>query len=310
MWQAIELRDLNVFLVLADELHFGRTGERLGLTPSRVSQSIRALELKLGSQLVHRTSRRVRLTPFGAVFRDQAQPAYDELRGVLERASAAARGLQGTLRLGMFSRAAGGDRLLEITAAYEETFPDSGVEVVQVSWDDPFAQLRAGDVDLLASWLPLQQRDLVIGPTLARYERVLAVGRDHPLADRELISAEELGEQPIARFDGWPKELRDGWTPPRTPGGRPIAAVRIPAGERTPLGIAIRIARGELVHLTATDAGPFAASPDIANIPVSGLPALRSALVWRRRHHDPRVSAFIRIAGETLRAGRRQGRGS
>lgn len=184
MWEAVDLRELRVFLALAEELHFGRTAERLGLTASRVSQSLRDLEQKVGAQLVYRTSRRVRLTPFGETFLAESQPAYDQLCKVLERTSAAAKGLQGTLRLGMFSRAAGGEKLLDIAAAFEEAHAHAEVEIVQVSWDDPFAQLREGDVELLASWLPLKQPDLVIGPTLARYERVLAVGRTHPLADR------------------------------------------------------------------------------------------------------------------------------
>jgi DNA-binding transcriptional LysR family regulator len=66
MWEAVELREIRVFLTLADELHFGRSAERLGLTTSRVSQSLRALERKLGGPLMHRTSRRVALTPSGS----------------------------------------------------------------------------------------------------------------------------------------------------------------------------------------------------------------------------------------------------
>jgi DNA-binding transcriptional LysR family regulator len=41
MWSSVELREIRVFLALCEELHFGRTAERLGLTPSRVSQIIR-----------------------------------------------------------------------------------------------------------------------------------------------------------------------------------------------------------------------------------------------------------------------------
>ena len=65
MWQTVELREIRVFLTLTEELHFGRTAERLGLTQSRVSQTLRALERSLGDRLVDRTSRRVTLTPAG-----------------------------------------------------------------------------------------------------------------------------------------------------------------------------------------------------------------------------------------------------
>jgi arginine decarboxylase len=60
------MRELRLFLALAEELHFGRTAERLGLTTSRVSQTLSALERKLGGQrLLSRTSRVVDLTESG-----------------------------------------------------------------------------------------------------------------------------------------------------------------------------------------------------------------------------------------------------
>jgi DNA-binding transcriptional LysR family regulator len=80
MWETIELRELRVFVTLAEELHFGRSAERLGLTQSRVSQSLRELEAKLGGRLVYRTSRRVELTPLGERFRADALPVYRHRR--------------------------------------------------------------------------------------------------------------------------------------------------------------------------------------------------------------------------------------
>jgi DNA-binding transcriptional LysR family regulator len=83
MWQTVDLGEVRVFLTLAEELHFGRTAERLQVTPSRVSQSLRGLEHKLGAQLVHRTSRRVRLTRFGERFLAEVRPPYEQLTGAL-----------------------------------------------------------------------------------------------------------------------------------------------------------------------------------------------------------------------------------
>ncbi len=65
MWRDVELRDLRIFLVLADELHFGRTAERLGISQPTVSEAVRVLESRLGVKVFDRTSRRVRLTPAG-----------------------------------------------------------------------------------------------------------------------------------------------------------------------------------------------------------------------------------------------------
>lgn len=51
MWEAVDLREIRVFLTLAEELHFGRSADRLGVSQSRVSQTVRQLETKLGTPL-------------------------------------------------------------------------------------------------------------------------------------------------------------------------------------------------------------------------------------------------------------------
>ena len=61
MWRDVELRELRIFLVLADELHFGRTAERLGISQPGVSEAVRVLESRLGVKFFDRTSRRVRV---------------------------------------------------------------------------------------------------------------------------------------------------------------------------------------------------------------------------------------------------------
>ena len=302
MWQTVDLRELRLFLTLSEELHFGRTAERLRLTPSRVSQSLRELEHKLGAELVHRTSRRVQLTPFGEQFEREIGPAVAQLDGVLERSNTAARVLEGTLRLGLLSGPASGPHLVDIIHAFEELHPECRVEVVQMSWDEPFGPLRENEVGLMASWVPLQQPDLVIGPTLTEQPRVLAVARDHPLADRETLDVEELAEHRVLRFDNWPRELHEAVLPSRTPAGRPIPSTRIPVGDRAPLDVAIRVARGELVFPTVTSAASYMGGDlDLAFVPITGMPPLRSALVWRRPARDPKLRAFVRVARTILR---------
>lgn len=304
MWQTVELRELRLFLTLAEELHFGRTAERLRLTPSGASQTLRGLEHRLGAQLVHRTSRQVRLTPFGERFLREVEPAYARLTAVLERTSAATRTPEGTLRLGLLSGPAGGPHLIDIIRAFEAQHPECTVEVVQMSWDDPFGRLRESDVDLMATWIPLEQPDLVVGPILVKERRVLAVARDHPLAERDSVDVEVLADYPVARFENWPTEMHEVVVPSRTPGGRPTAGVRIPVGERAVLDVAVRVARGEVIHPTVASAASYMGDLDLAFVPITGLPPLRSALVWRRRAGDLRLRAFVRVARHILRGGR------
>jgi DNA-binding transcriptional LysR family regulator len=303
VWEAVDLRELRVFLTLAEELHFGRTAERLRLTPSRVSQSLRELEDKLGAQLVHRTSRRVQLTSYGARFREDVGPAYGDLSRVLEQTHAAARSLAGSLRLGLFSAPAEGPHLVNIVDTFGALHPESEVDVVQLSWDDPLGPLRQGDVDLIACWLPIEQPDLVVGPVLTRQPRALVVAREHPLAERAEVSLEELADYAVPRFDGWPREMHEALLPSRTPSGRPIPGIRIPVGERNFLEISHRVARQEIVFPTVASAAPLMSlgQYDLVHPPLTGMPPMRSALVWRRRARDPKLREFIRTARRVLR---------
>ncbi|MFF1876232.1 LysR family transcriptional regulator, partial [Kitasatospora herbaricolor] len=61
----MELRDIEIFLTLAEELHFGRTAEKLYISAPRVSQAIAQQEKRIGAPLFERTSRKVTLTPLG-----------------------------------------------------------------------------------------------------------------------------------------------------------------------------------------------------------------------------------------------------
>jgi DNA-binding transcriptional LysR family regulator len=304
MWEAIDLRELRVFLTLAEELHFGRTAERLRLTPSRVSQSLRELEDKFGAQLVHRTSRRVQLTSFGERVLDEVGPAYDELSRALEHAHAAAQSLAGTLRLGIFSAPAEGPHFVGIVDRFGALHPECDVDIVQLSWDDPLVPLREGEVDLIACWVPIEQRDLVVGPILNRQERALAVAQEHPLAERTSVSVEDLAEHSVPRFDGWPRALQEELFPTKTPSGRPIPGVRIPAGERGFLEMAHRVARQEFVFPTVVTVAPYMGLGqfDFVYVPIRGMPPTRSALIWRRGARDPKLREFVRVAREVLKA--------
>src|SRR5688500_9971630 len=96
----VELRDIEIFLTLAEELHFGRTAQRLHVSQARVSQAIRAQERRIGATLFDRTSRAVTLTPIGKQLRDDLRAGYDTIQKGLATASESARGVSGTVRIG------------------------------------------------------------------------------------------------------------------------------------------------------------------------------------------------------------------
>jgi DNA-binding transcriptional LysR family regulator len=301
MWQGIELRELRAFLVLAEELHFGRTAARLGLTQSRVSQSVRALERKLGVVLAHRTSRRVTLTAAGERFRDEAGAAMSALEEVLRSTHDARRRLTEPVRLGVAAAARVGPRLRSIIGAFEASHPGSSVQVVGLPFRDRFGPLRRGEVELMVTGLPLAQPDLVAGPVLEREPRMLAVARDHPLARRKDVSIEDLADHQVGQLEiALPPELAEELAPRRTPTGRPIprAGPRIQDASE----LIVAVASGRIVQpVTAAFAETYR-HPEVIFVPIRDLPLARTVLAWRRRDRHPALREFLRIAQAELTA--------
>jgi DNA-binding transcriptional LysR family regulator len=298
MWESIELRELRVFLLLADELHFGRTARRAALTQSRVSQILRSLEQKLGVQLVERTSRRVALTAAGDRFRAEAGAAVAGLDAALRATADSSRLVTEPLRLGVIAAAAVGPRLRAAIDAYEAAHPDSSVQVVGLPFRDRLGPLRRAEVDVVVTTLPLGQPDIVTGPVLSRSPRYLAVARDHPLAEGDEVSIEDLADHAIARLDIIaPSELAEEMAPHRTPAGRRIQRVDLRIQEVSELLMAI--ARRQVVQpVTATFTSTYG-HPDVVYRRIRDLPPTRAALAWRRRDRSPALRAFLKIARET-----------
>lgn len=102
-----ERYEIETFLTLADELHFARTAERLCVSPGRVSQTIKALERRVGGALFERSSRRVTLTEAGRRFRDDLLPAYRQVQRAFADARSRFLDVSGVLRLGFTAPWAG-----------------------------------------------------------------------------------------------------------------------------------------------------------------------------------------------------------
>jgi DNA-binding transcriptional LysR family regulator len=287
----LEMRELECFLVLAEELHFGRAGERLYVSQSRVSQLLRALESRIGARLVERTNRRVSLTPLGERFRGALRPAYDQLRDVVEQTRAEARGVRGVLRLGFQGQVS--ERVMVEIDTFESRFPGCTTEITELPLSDPFGALRRGEVDAAIVLLPVEEPDLVVGPTFSRQQQNVAVSVRHPFADRESVSAEELADfRLIAPAEPAPAYWRDAQTPPRTPNGRPIPRASTIATLQE--GIT-RTAANRGAMLLCGPTAEYHARRDIAFVPVTGLPASALGLVWPRTAETPVVRAFADV---------------
>lgn len=293
--RTVELADIEAFLVLAEELHFARTAERMHVSPARVSQRIRALEHDLGGSLFVRTSRHVALTPLGAQLRDELAPAYKMFGAALDHARDTARSPFGVLRVG-FTATTGGRDLDRLMIAFERRHPGCGIVLHEVTGMDQLGPLRAGEIDVLADWLALDDPDFTLGPSIGAYPWVLAVAADHPLATRESVPARVLTDYPVARWNAtsFPRSMLRGIILDRTPPGRCVQMHPTPV--RTIGEGASLIARGHAIHPTVAAVSHTLAGHDIALIPIRDLEPLPLGLIWVTAHENSRIRALADTA--------------
>ncbi|PWS44392.1 LysR family transcriptional regulator, partial [Streptomyces sp. FT05W] len=141
----VERLEIEVFLALAEELHFGRTAERLGVSQGRVSQIVKGIERRIGAPLFDRTSRRVALTPLGRQLRTDLEPHHRGIQQAVDRATETARGLTGRLTVG-YTAAWNGSLLLEAADRLRTRHPECAVDILEDSYGATLRSLRTGRV--------------------------------------------------------------------------------------------------------------------------------------------------------------------
>ena len=298
MWYDVELRELRIFLVLADELHFGRTAERLGISQPGVSEAVRVLESRLGVKIFDRTSRRVSLTAAGEELKRDLAPALAALDRALAETSELSHAVRGLLRIG-FVLTTEGPALSRLTAAFQARYPDCEVRLQEVETFDAYRALRRGDIDVLCNWLAVDEPDLTAGTAFAYYPRALAVAATHRLAGQTRVSVEELADEEVALPPSTtPPAVYDLIVPPRTPSGRPIHRTQ---PIQTINEILSLVARGRIVHPTSSTV-PIFNRDDVVLIPIDDLPPIPLGLVWCTSRENPRIRALNDIAGSMAAA--------
>ncbi len=296
----VDIYEVEVFLVLCEELHFGRAAERLLLPQPRVSRLTASLEQRVGGKLFERSSRRVRLTPLGEQFRDDLRPAYELMAAALAAARTAAHSTAGRLRIGFIATAAG-EALNRLVRAFESAHPDCELIVREVAIDVPLDDLRRGEIDVLVTWLTFDEPDLTLGPTIDVQKRMLAVADDHPLTGRDSVSMEELTPYPFPEVPKLYRASRFPFMPSQTPSGRPLTFH--PHVVRTVNETISMVARGQIVHLTVASLSRLLNGTGVVLIPIRDLPPVELGLIWCTAHENARIRMLARLAsgGSTWR---------
>jgi DNA-binding transcriptional LysR family regulator len=201
-----DLRQMRYFAAVAERGSFTRAAADLHVAQQAVSQQVKALEQLLGVKLLERSSRRVQLTPEGAVFLADCRRLLAGADRAARRVQAAARGEAGTLRL-VYTLVSAFETVPVLLAQLEKAHPQLKVEAREVFGSDVADHLRDGSCDLALAPLTSYPDDLRQRTVRREVVRV-AVGERHRLAGAEQV---ELARLRGERLELWPHAMAPGY---------------------------------------------------------------------------------------------------
>ena len=288
----LELRHLRYFVAVAEELNFSRAADRLHMAQPPLSAAIRQLEQELGTELLLRTTREVRLTEAGSTFLDGARRTLAELDRARSEAQRAAAGEIGRLRLG-FSWSARFETLPAIGQAFRASNPDVSLLTEEMWNARMLPALRSGTIDMGIGLCP----EVAGGFSYLtiRSEPVVALlAESHPLAGSGEIELRSLAEEAFLMF---PHELAPRLYEFMTGLCRRAGFEPIVRGQSFHSGWEVQIlADVEVVALAP--ASVALDLPDGIAVAVVGDPAdqLETAIVWLKDDPSPTKQAFREAA--------------
>ncbi|MCP9951199.1 LysR family transcriptional regulator [Actinomadura madurae] len=198
----METRELRYFVAVAEELHFGRAAERLGIAQPPLSRAIRQLERRLGVTLLERTNRTVALTEAGSVLLREGRAALDAIAAADRRTRRAAQAEPGLV---LVSKAgATSELLLKLLDAYAAEPGAVTVEVLLCGPGEQERLLRDGRADVALLHRPF---DSVAGfdtEELHTEGQVIVLPSGHPLTAEPHLRMADVTALPGLPLPRWP----------------------------------------------------------------------------------------------------------
>ncbi|CAL9675982.1 LysR family transcriptional regulator [Streptomyces griseomycini] len=296
----MNLEQLRYVVVLAEELHFGRTARRLGVQQPTLSQQVRKLEDELGVSLFDRSTREVSVTAAGRSFVAEARHALRHAERARAAARRTARGDVGELSLG-FVGSAVPELLPRLLRGFRRAYPGVEVQVRELPSARQIEELFAGriDVGILHALDEGAVPDGLVGEEVLRDVLVAALPRRHPLAASAPLPTSALADEPFVLFPrALGPALHDRVTRLTRAAGFEPRVVQEAAHMQTIVGLVAAEVGVSIVPRTVSSLR----QPDVEFRRLTPEPEpLSMQLVWRSGETSPVVRNFRRLVGESGR---------
>ncbi|MFF4358471.1 LysR family transcriptional regulator [Streptomyces sp. NPDC001604] len=279
----METRELRYFVAVAEELHFGRAAQRLGIAQPPLSRTIRQLERRLGAVLLERTSRTVALTEAGSVLLREARAALDAVEAAERRTRRAALAAGGQAGVVLASKAGASSELLAKLLDTYAAEPDAApVEVLLCGIGEQERLLRDGRADVALLHLPFDATAGLDTEELCTERQVAILPAGHPLTSRAHVQMADVSGLPDLPMPRWPG--RDGKYPD---GPGPQARDHAQLYQLIALGRACWI---------APESSRAQLRDDVVAVPVLDAPKVTTVIAWPPHSRSRAVAGLVRTA--------------
>ncbi|MCX4911767.1 LysR family transcriptional regulator [Streptomyces sp. NBC_00878] len=204
----MELRHLQHFVAVAEDQHFTRAAERLMVSQSGLSASIRALERELRAPLFVRTTRRVTLTEAGRALLTEAERILAQVRAAQDAVAAVQGVLRGTLSVGT-EQCIAGVPVAPLLASFRRQHPDVEIRLRQAGSGALAEDVAAGRLDLAFAVTTRADTEQLRCLPLTSEPMTVLCHPSHRLATRGPVTPDELGGEAFVDF-------HPDWGPRRT----------------------------------------------------------------------------------------------
>ena len=200
----MDIRQLECFVAVAEELHFRRASEGLGLSQSALSERVSALEHELGARLFFRTTRQVSLTQAGSEFLQDAKRILSDIDRSVANVRHSADSDLHHIRLSGVDEAIS-MLLPRALLAFRQTNPKVHVQILEISSSEQHSQeLITHRTDVAFVRTP-QEDEFITSELLHRQPIVVVLANSNPLSSSRSLSTSDIADQPIV---GYPKHAR------------------------------------------------------------------------------------------------------
>ncbi|MEO1144861.1 MAG: LysR substrate-binding domain-containing protein [Cyanobacteria bacterium J06638_22] len=287
----MKLHAFQYFVVVAEELHFGRAAARLHITQPALSRQIHRLEAEMGVKLLHRTKRTVELTEAGAAFLVEVRKVLQQTDLAIQIAQRVARGEVGALRIG-FTASAMHTLLPEILREFRDRHPDVKLTMSEICTVDQVKGLNSETIDIGFLHPPLNDAFLSLHP-LQGERLLIALPESHALAGQPQLSLKSLVAEPFIvhpRYEG--PILYDQFLARCREAGFEPNIVYEDGKHQTRLGL---VAAGTGITLVP-ESLQKAGFPGVVYRAIAGdFLELQLAVAWRKQSASPVLQEFLQV---------------